>query len=153
MKRVKDIPYFKNIREIREYSFGKFYFFDGLVISEINQGITFNWKMAERAIKAAKEIFGDEMPVAYISNRVNEYYVVPTDWSKFFANRHRLLLYSVVGETKGSFASLMLEKIFFGSSINKFHDIEDAISWNLKQLKSKRAKDFINQNGLSPHMK
>ena len=153
MKRVKDIPYFKNIREIREYSFGKFYFFDGLVISEINQGITFNWKMAERAIKAAKEIFGNEMPVAYISNRVNEYYVVPTDWSKFFANRHQLLLYSVVGETKGSFASLMLEKMFFGSSINKFHDIEEAIEWTLNKLNSKRVKELIIQRDLSTHMK
>ena len=151
MKRVVDIPHFKHIREIREYHFGKFYFFDGLVIGELNKGITFNWEMGKRAIDAAKEVFGKDMPIAYISNRINEYYVVPGDWGKFFANRNQLLFYSVVGETKGSFASLVMEKVFFRNSIKKFTDLEEAVKWSLKRIETYRSKG---QKGstLSPNM-
>ncbi len=138
MKRVRDIPFFKNIKEIREYEFGKFYFFHGLVISEINDGVTFNWEMAQKAVAAAKDVFGDDMPVAYISNRVNSYFVVPMDWAKFYTHRNQLSFYSVVGETKGSFASLVLERMFFKNSIKQFTDLEEAIAWSLSQIDGKR---------------
>ncbi len=151
MKRVKDTPFFKHIREIREYQYGTFYFFDGLVIGELNQGITFNWEMGKRAIDAAKEIFGEDLPIAYISNRINDYYVVPTDWSKFFKNRHQLDFYCVVGDTKGSFASLVMERMFFKNSIKQFSDLEKAIAWSLKRIKQRESKKTT--SNLSPDMK
>lgn len=151
MKRVKDIPFFKQIREIREYQFGTFYFFDGLVIGELNEGITFGWEMGKRAIDAAKEIFGEDLPIAYISNRINDYYVVPTDWGKFFKNRHQLDFYCVVGNTKGSFASLVMERMFFKNSIKQFTDLEKAIEWSLKRIKERELKGSSSR--LSPDMK
>ena len=48
MRSVREIDFFKNIREIREYEFGVFYFFDGLVISEIKEDVVFNWNMAQK---------------------------------------------------------------------------------------------------------
>ena len=138
MKRVKRIPFFKNIKEIREYQFGTFYFFDGIVISEMNEGVTFEWNMAKKAIKAAQEIFGEDMPIAYISNRINNYHIVPTDWSKFYANRNQLSFYSVVGQTKGSFASLVMERMFFKNSIKQFTDLEEAIIWSLSKIEKKQ---------------
>ncbi|MDT0538794.1 MULTISPECIES: hypothetical protein [Croceitalea] len=138
MKRVKRIPFFKNIKEIREYQFGTFYFFDGIVISEMNEGVTFEWNMAKKAIKAAQEIFGEDMPIAYISNRINNYHIVPTDWSKFYANRNQLSFYSVVGQTKGSFASLVMERMFFKNSIKQFTDLEEAITWSLSKIEKKQ---------------
>ncbi|RRQ49955.1 hypothetical protein DZC72_05060 [Maribacter algicola] len=138
MKRVKDIPYFKNIREVREFEFGVFYYFDGLVISEINEGVVFDWNMAKRAVAAAKEIFGEEKPIAYISNRINSYTVVPTEWLKFYKNRHQLSYYSVVGSTQGSFASIVLEKMFFKESLRQFNDLEAAVAWSLDRIKEKK---------------
>jgi len=73
MKKVQDIPYFEYIKEIREYQFGKFYFFNGIVISEINQGVDFSWKMACKVVEAALDIFGEDAPIVYISNRINSY--------------------------------------------------------------------------------
>lgn len=151
MKRVVETSHFKNIREIREYHFGKFYFFNGLVIGELNEGITFNFEMGKRAIDAAKELFGEDLPVAYISNRIHDYYVVPADWGKFFANRHQLLFYSVVGDTKGSFASLVMEKVFFRNTIKKFTDLEKAIDWSLKEIEAHR-KTNLKDSSLSPNM-
>jgi len=138
MKRVKRIPFFKNIKEIREYQFGTFYFFDGIVISEMNEGVTFEWNMAKKAIEAAQDIFGEDMPIAYISNRINNYHIVPTDWSKFYANRNQLSFYSVVGQTKGSFASLVMERMFFKNSIKQFTDLEEAITWSLSKIEKKQ---------------
>ena len=145
MKRVKDIPFFKHIREIREYQFGTFYFFEGVVIGELNQGITFGWEMAKRAIEAATEIFGDDLPIAYISNRINDYYVVPTDWGKFFKNRHQLDFYCVVGNTKGSFASLVMERMFFKNSIKQFTDLEKAVDWSLKRIADNKGRKTKNK--------
>ncbi|TKD65033.1 hypothetical protein [Flavobacterium sp. ASW18X] len=129
MERVTDIAFFNNIREIREYEFGKFYFFNGLVISEIAEGATFAWEHAEKAIKAAHEIFGHDLPIIYISNRVNKYNVVASDWIKFYQHRHNLKYYGIVGNNSKSFASLVLERMFFRSSMRKFSHIQDAIDW------------------------
>ena len=149
MKRVRDIPFFKNIKEIREFQFGTFYFFDGLVISEINEGQIFGWQMAQKAIIAAREVFGEDMPIAYISNRINSYSVVPTDWGKFYSNRNQLSFYSVVGNTKGSFASLVMERMFFKNSIKQFRDLEEAIKWSLSKLKAHQTKQLSSDGLLS----
>lgn len=134
MKRVRDIDFFENIKEIREFEFGVFYYFDGLVISEMKEGVVFGWKMAEKAIGAAREIFGDKMPIAYISNRINRYYVIPSDWIKFYRNREQLQFYAVVGETTGSFVSVILERLFFRNSIRKFINLEEAVQWSLNKI-------------------
>lgn len=134
MKRVREIEFFKNIREIREYEFGVFYFFDNLVISEIKEGVLFDWEMATKAVEAAYEVIGRDNPIAYISNRVNSYSVVAADWRKFYFNRHQLDVYSVVGNTHGSFASLVLERMFFRNNIRQFSDLEEAIEWSLSKI-------------------
>lgn len=138
MKRVTDLDFFKNIREIREFEFGIFYYFEGLVISEMKEGVTMNWNMAQKAVAAAHEIFGEDKPLAYISNRINKYYVVPSDWAKFYKHRHQLSFYSVVGDTKGSFASLVLERMFFQNSIKQFSDLEEAVAWSLAKIKKQK---------------
>lgn len=134
MKRVREIEFFKNIREIREYEFGVFYFFDNLVISEINEGVLFDWEMAMKAVDAAYEVIGRDSTIAYISNRVNNYSVVAADWRKFYFNRNQLSLYSVVGNTHGSFASLVMERMFFRNNIKQFSDLEKAIQWSLSKI-------------------
>lgn len=144
MKRVEDIPYFKHIKEIREYQFGKFYFFDGLVISEINDGVEFCWKMASKAVEAALDVFGEDAPIVYISNRINSYSITPSDWAKLYKNRHQLKAYSVVGNTKGNFASLVMERMFFKNTIKQFTDLEEAIKWGLGQLQKHQDQTYQN---------
>ncbi|NDV42213.1 hypothetical protein [Flagellimonas sediminis] len=138
MKKVKELDFFKNIRQVREYQFGVFYFFDGLVISEINEGETFGWSMAKKVIDTAYELLGREQPIAYISNRIHNYSVVPTDWLKFYKHRHELEFYSVVSYNQSGLASLVLEKMFFRKNIRQFSDLESAIKWSLNQVNDKR---------------
>ncbi|WP_431126795.1 hypothetical protein [Flagellimonas flava] len=143
MQRVREITFFKNIREIREYDFGVFYFFDGLVISEIKEGVVFNWSMAQKAIDAAYEVIGQDRPIAYISNRIHNYSVVPTDWIKFYTHRHKLELYSVVAYNKSGLASIILEKMFFRNNIRQFSDLETAINWSISKIEAKNEQPTI----------
>ncbi|MFS4417962.1 hypothetical protein [Maribacter sp. 2307ULW6-5] len=134
MKNVKDIPYFKNIREVWEFEFGVFYFFDQLVISEIKEGVVFQWPMAKKAVEVAKKRYGEDGVIAYISNRVNTYSVAPTDWLKFYINRAQIAYFCTVGSTKGSLPNKFLEQIFFKDSLRQFNDLEEAIAWALGRI-------------------
>lgn len=138
MKRVREVGYFKNIRQIHEFEFGIFYFFDGIVISEINEGVIFTFKMAEKIIKTAHEIFGSNAPITYISNRVNTYYVMPFHWLKLYRETKNIYCFSVVGKTKGSFLSLLMERLVFNKSIPTFTDLEEAITWSLLEIAKKK---------------
>lgn len=135
MKSVRDISYFKNIRETRRFSFGTFYYFDSLVISEINEGVVFDWEKAQIALDTAQEIYGDEKPLTYISNRVNSYSLIPTDWLKFYTHRNRLLRYCVVSNSNSRLSSILLEKMFFKDSLRQFINLETSIEWCLDKNK------------------
>lgn len=137
MQCVKDLEFFKNIREIREYEFGIFYFFDGLVISEMHEGETFDWSIAEKIISVAYNVLGTDKPIAYISNRINNYSVAPTDWLKFYKHKHQLDFYSIVAYNKSGFTSVVLEKMFFRDKIQQFSNLEDAIKWSLAKINNK----------------
>lgn len=137
MQRVRDLEFFKQIREIREYEFGMFFFFDGLVISEMNEGEIFNWAIAEKIIDVAYEVLGQDKPIAYISNRIHNYSVVPTDWLKFYKHRHQLEFYSIVAYDNSGLASVVLERMFFRNKIRQFSNLENAIKWSLAKINEK----------------
>jgi len=130
MKRVRQLDLFNKIKEIREFEYGIFYFFQGgIIISEINEGIIFKWINAQKVIIAAQEIYGREIPLIYVSNRVNQYYILPFDWVKFYKNRHDVAHNAVIGKTKRSFVSFFLERLFFPNSIIQFKNLEEAVRW------------------------
>lgn len=144
MKRVRQLDLFKQIKEIREFDFGVFYFFkEGIIISEMNEGVHFQWDDAKKVVYAAQDIYGLQIPIIYVANRINNYTVVPSDWVKFYKNRNDMAHYAVVGQTKGSFASLVLERLFFPYSIIQFKNLDQAVEWAIE--KSKSASELIPQ--------
>ncbi|MBR9854063.1 MAG: hypothetical protein GYB37_05710 [Algicola sp.] len=138
MQSVRELEFFKNIRESREYEFGIFFFFEGLVISEMKEGAIFNWAIAEKIIAAAYQVLGKDKPIAYISNRINDYSVVPTDWLKFYKHRHQLEFYSIVAYNKSGLASVVLERMFFRNKIRQFSDLDNAIKFSLSKVTDKK---------------
>jgi len=82
LKSLKDSPFYcEAINEI-VYDFGTFYLFDGFIVAEINEGVVFTWE--DHAKKATEEILdlydSDGRNIIYISNRINNYSVMPSDW-------------------------------------------------------------------------
>lgn len=113
------------------YSFGTVYIFKTFVISEINKGVSFNWKDHGKVIVDDVAIFlgTDGHDVIYISNRINSYSVVASDWLKFFKHSYALKEYYIVSERKTSKLSLLVENLFFNNRIKRFNSLHTAINW------------------------
>lgn len=108
---------------------GTYYFFEDFVISEINEHALFNWEEAEEILEIAKEFYGDISGKSYISNRVNPYSVVPTDWLKFFKKNLWFSRYAIVTYTPKTWTNALMEKMFVRMSMRRFKDLEEAIDW------------------------
>ena len=108
---------------------GTYYFFEDFIISEINEGLLFDWNMAQKLINLAENHYGKNNKVAYISNRVHSYSLVPQDWLKFFKARNSISAFAVVSYNDK-------EK----SKIKKFFNLNDAVAWASEQQRKYNVK-------------
>jgi len=141
MVSIKDTFLYDEVQKEFNYSFGHFYVFDGFVVSEINQGVCFTWEgKGERFVKDFSmyaEIF-DFKDYTYISNRIYEYSVVPSDWLKFIKD-YSIKSYCIVSEAKASKLSLLVESLFYPDKIKRFHSTYTALNWVKNELKGVEA--------------
>ena len=130
MKSVEHLPLYDKVQKTFHYKFGKFFFFDGYVISEINEGVIYSWEdHAQLVTSDISKYSNDNTNLVYISHRLYSYSVVPNDWIKFFRNQFDLKAYAVVGYTDGGFLNMMIENLFFKKKIRRFTDLNQAINW------------------------
>lgn len=129
--RVSELEIDYELQEVFILDYGYFYFFDGFIVSEIREGVLFNWEAAQEVIELAYIHYGEGSNIAYISNRVFSYSIVPQDWLKFFTARHSIKGMAVVTYTKESALNVLVEKLFFSSKIRKFTNLVEAIEWGV----------------------
>jgi hypothetical protein len=131
LKYLKDTPFHKNVLHVLSYDFGDIYLYDTFVIAEFRAGVVVSWDHIGRMI--ADEIRGiygaKSKELIYISNRINNYSVSPSDWLKFHSQNYCLRGYGIVGYTKRSYFNAMLEKIFVRTQLKWFDSLEPAIQW------------------------
>ncbi|MFK7833544.1 MAG: hypothetical protein AB8B52_09725 [Winogradskyella sp.] len=134
MKSFKQTNLYTQVLKEFNYSFGDVFILNNIVISEIKSDIVFTWdNHAKLIIKDVCDYLdSDGSNLIYISNRINSYNVMPTDWLKFFKNNNALKEYYVVGVEKSSFINAAFENLFFNSKIKKFTKIEAAIETALQ---------------------
>jgi len=130
MVNVKDTFLYDDLIKEFNYSFGSFFVFDGYIIAEINEGVCFSWEYGEKFVKDLTSFLGvynlDSM--IYISNRINEYSVVPSDWLKFLKS-YSLKSYCIVSEAKVGKLSLLVESLFYPKKIKRFRSTYTAVNW------------------------
>ncbi|QCE42674.1 hypothetical protein [Psychroserpens sp. NJDZ02] len=114
------------IRDIHITDSGNFYFLDGIVISEINENVTYTWEEAQHVVDAIKQFYGPSNTIYYISNRVNTYSVKPSDWLNFL-NGSQLNGYAVVTRSENSWFNALMEKLFLKIEISRFDNLYHAI--------------------------
>ena len=119
---------------------GTYYFFEDFIISEINEGMVFDWEMAQEFLTLAENHYGAENKIAYISNRVHSYSLVPQDWLKYFKARNSVSGFAVVSYNKRERSDILLERLFFKSKIKKFFDLNEAVDWAVEQQKEYKIK-------------
>ncbi len=131
MKKLKDTPYYFRAIHERNYSFGDFYLFDTFIVGEIHEDVHISWNDQGKQIAEELSNLYDNngKDIVYISNRVNDYSVVPTDWKKFFKFSYNLKAYGIVSYTKTGFFNAMLERMFVNTKLRWFNSLEDAIKW------------------------
>ncbi|WP_179006007.1 hypothetical protein [Winogradskyella forsetii] len=113
------------------YEFGDVFIFDGFVISEVKEGVSYSWELhGKPTVKAVVDFLKtDGSDVVYISHRINSYSVVPMDWLKFYKQSLNLKGYGIVTYNNVSTISSVIENLFFKKQIRRFITIESAIQW------------------------
>lgn len=125
------------IKDIYISDHGNFYFMDGIIISELNEGITYTWEDAKEVIDYAVKFYGENYNLSYISNRINKYSVKPSDWLNFYRNNFKLNGYAVVTDNENSWYNALMEKLFSNVEIRRFKDLYEAIDWCRSQNQRK----------------
>lgn len=128
---VKHSALYNNILKEFKYDFGTVFVFDGFLISEVNEGITFTWEDHAKIITddVSKFTNSNGEDIIYISHRIHSYSVKPNDWIKFFKHSYSLKGYGVVGYTQGSLLNTVIENLFFNKKIKRFNDLDTAVQW------------------------
>ncbi|WP_299123472.1 hypothetical protein [uncultured Winogradskyella sp.] len=131
MQSIKQTNLYTEVLKEMNYKFGNVFIFDGFVVSEINEGVSFSWEYhAQPIVKDVTDFTKcDGNDLVYISHRINSYSVVPTDWLKFFRNSFDLKGYGIVGYSSVSFVNTVIENLFFKKKIRRFNSIDSAVDW------------------------
>ncbi|QRM90686.1 hypothetical protein FG167_16060 [Lacinutrix sp. WUR7] len=147
--RIKDTDLKHYIESTHISEYGKYYFFEDFIISEIHEGVIYNWEASQDIIEAAEQYYGKNLPICYISNRVNKYSVNPIDWFKFFKSERNLNGYAIVSYSENGWINAMIEKFFFASKMERFKNIEHAILWAKNVNLDLKNKNHLNNNLIS----
>lgn len=128
---IKETSVYSEVLKELNYSFGTVFIFKEFIVSEINSGVSINWEdHAKHIVNDVSCFLGTNgHDLVFISNRINLYSVVPSDWLKFQKNNYFLKDYCIVSQTKISRLSLLVENLFFPSKIKRFKSIYTAINW------------------------
>lgn len=119
-----------------EMPFGNFYFFEKFIISELNDGIHFEWAMVESMMSEVVSFYGKTSTLGYISNRVNSYSIDPRTWEKEHKKYHIIVASAIVCYNKEAYLNASLEDKMTQKNINQCFSLDEAIDWilNLKEL-------------------
>lgn len=115
-----------------EMPFGNFYFLETFFISEINEGVHFDWQMIQSVMQHVVDFYGADAKLGYISNRVNSYSMNPQTWDKVQKKYNIIVAGAVVIYNKMTFLNASLEKkISKKINIKRCFSLKEAIVWTL----------------------
>ncbi|WP_374959665.1 hypothetical protein [Gilvibacter sp.] len=130
----KESNYANQAIETLELPYATFYFLDNIIISEIAQGVTYSLEKAYPMIEMAKQIYGADAEVGYISNRVHQYAVKPRDWMRFFKDNSCVKAVGLVSYTPVGLTNILFEKVFIPTSTKRFSSLDHAIAWTRSRI-------------------
>ena len=134
MNSIRNSPFFHEAFQELNYPFGDFFLFETFVVAEIKKDVVLNWHdHAKIFVEELSHLYEQKgTDIVYISNRVNPYSVVPSDWLYFFKHGYSLKGYGIVSYNHKGKLNAALERIFMRSKMQSFSDLDDAIAWAKK---------------------
>lgn len=130
--KFENSKYFKLLRSSKiEFSFGTFFFLDKIIISELNEGIHFDWQKIEQVISAVAEHYGGNFKIAFLSNKINSYSIEPHLWLRFYKEYNFIIASAIVTYNEIGFNNATLEKHFSRTSVKRCNTLDKGIEWIL----------------------
>ena len=128
--RLKDSAFYKLVLEEHKFNFGTLYFFDSIIVSEINEGVLFDYQMAEEINEQKNKFYTlSNQDLDFISNRVNNYALIPQDWMKYTEKYNCFKSYVVVPYSKTAASNIDVEKFFYKKPIISLDNLVEAFDF------------------------
>ena len=112
--------------------FGNFYFFKTFVVSELKEGVHFDWQKVKILSDLIASHYEKKNNLVYISNRINSYSIEPQSWLKFDKKYHFFKATGIIAYDNRGGLSVVLERLFSKERIKRFRSLKAAIDWALK---------------------
>ncbi|MEJ6791582.1 MAG: hypothetical protein QNK89_02275, partial [Lacinutrix sp.] len=97
-----------------------------MIVSEIFEGIHFDWNMAGKLIPEIIKFYGENAKLGFISNRVNHHSVDPQNWLKLEENYTFIVSSAIVAYDNTNFMNASIEKQFAKNSIKRCKSLKEA---------------------------
>jgi len=128
--KVEDSNYINLEHEEIKLPFGNFYFFEKFVISELKDGVHFDWQRVKILSDIMISHYGKKRKdLVYISNRVNSYSIEPQSWLKFDKKYNMFQASGIIAYDQRGGLSVVLERIFSKERIKRFRSLKEAVDW------------------------
>lgn len=138
--RFEDSKYFKLFPSVKvNFPFGDFYLLDHFVISELHDGIHFDWDKIQEVIGMLIDHYGVKPQIGYLSNRINSYSIEPQLWLEFHRDYDFIVASATVSYTDFNYLNATIEKHFTTTSLKRCFSLDEAIDWmsNLEEFNQK----------------
>jgi len=117
----------------KRLSFGSLEFCDDYVVCTIDLGVDLDAQKVDVLIESLNHHFGNR-PFVYISNRIHDYSLNPTESKRLFSST-KIKAAAFVLVRKFSFESFLTEKVFYKIPTAVFPTVAEAVKW-AKSLKT-----------------
>ena len=129
--------YFKDLKPLKiEMPFGNFYLCKKFFVSEMHEGVHFDWELIQKIMVKVVDFYGTNAKVGYISNRINSYSSDPKTWDLVDKEFGIIVGGAIVVYNQMAFMNATLEKRFYEKSIKRCISLDEAVGWinNLQEL-------------------
>ena len=119
-----------SILEIHHLDIGDIIFLNKTIVTELKEGVTYDWHGGLQVISLAEKFYGKNFYVNYIANRIHDYAVKAQDWTKFFQENRSLRTFCIVTYGKTGTTNIAIERLFYKEGkIMHFTDLKMALQY------------------------
>ncbi|GAA4281903.1 hypothetical protein [Gaetbulibacter aestuarii] len=130
--KFEDSEYFEHLKpHVIKMSFGTFYLCDLFFVSELNEGIHFDWDKIQAVISELFKYYGEDSRIGYIPNRVNSYSVNPHYWARVDKQYNIIAASAIVYYSYSNAINAEIEERFYKKPMKLCNNLNEAISWML----------------------
>ena len=98
-------------------------------ISELNDGVHFDWERVNLVMIKILAFYGEDIKLGYISNRTHSYSMDHSSWQKVDKKYGVIVASDIIYDNEFTYKDASLEKMFSKRSIKRCIKLDEAIHW------------------------